>query len=476
MTSQASATTPRRAKIMATLGPASQQEDVIHQLLAVGVDIVRLNLAHGDHAQHRQTIERVRAVARVLDRHVPVIADLVGPRYRLASLPAPRVLKPGALVIISEGEDSELPLTRAGLVQRLNVGERLLIDNGAVELSIERSDGERAEARVIRGGAIGTGKGINLPETQLAFEISARDRADIAFCVDAGVDLIGASYVGSADDLRLLRRQIASAGADVPVISKIERAAAAEHVAAIVAASDAVMVARGDLGVELPLDEVPPLQKRILDIGRAGGTPVIVATDMLASMIREPRPTRAEVSDVANAVFDGADVLMLSGETAIGRYPVEAVRMMARIILRAEQTDGGRARVAPIAPPPGTSDVPNAVAAAAVRAAELLELRHIVAFTQTGSTAQLVARYRPAIPILAFTPDAAVARRVQLLWGVEPLVVPPIRHEEDVIEQVERDLLHSGRARPGEVVIVLMSAPLGERAPTNLLRVHRLHA
>lgn len=468
---------------MATLGPASREPEMVRALIDEGVEIVRFNLSHGSHAEHRELVGHVRAVAAALDRHVPIAFDLMGPRYRLGAIPGQGLTLQEGQRLVLAGDGGDLPFGQPEVIGHLDAGERVLIDGGRIELRIEDRVARGAVAQVIRGGVATSHKGINLPETRLPFEITVRDRSDIAFAVEMGVDLIGASYVAEPDDLERLRAVITAAGGRLPLIAKIERAAAMEHIEAIVAAADAVMVARGDLGVEVPFEQVPVLQKRIIDAGRATGTPVIVATDMLASMVDRPRPTRAEVSDVANAVFEGADVLMLSGETAVGRYPLEAVRAMVRSIRSAE---GYGKRDLDMRVPtsgvigvwtgaePGSADIPDAVAAAAARAAELLDVRLIAAFSQTGSTARLLSRYRPAMPILAFTSDERIARVMQLLWGVEPAVIArPVEHEQ-AIETIDRELLLRDRARVGEVVIILMGAPIQERQRTNLMRIHRM--
>ncbi len=488
----------RRAKIVATLGPASSGERTIGRLLKSGVDVVRLNLSHGDHDQHRELLARVRRAAQDLSRHIPVIVDLTGPRHRLGQIEEGRVLKRGERVAIGDpSQGVDLPVDDPELVGHLRRGERVLIDNGLIELKVESKKGLRAMARVVTGGPVSTRKGINIPDSSPPFTISDKDRADLGLAVEAGADYLAASYVGRADDVEALRSLVARLGASLPVIAKLERGRAVAHIDEIVAAADAVMVARGDLGVEVPLHRVPVLQKRIVEAGRRLGKPVIVATQMLESMIEHPRPTRAESSDVANAVLDGADALMLSGETAAGRHPVEAVRTMARIIREAEgyrrkrsqagARRGSRARplaTAPLSPgeteldapaPDSSFEIADAVSAAAVSTAQSLAVRRIVAFSQGGFTARMIARYRPVAQILAFTTDRRVARRAQLLWGVRPLMIrEEVEHHDEVVELVERRLLAEKLVKPGEAIVVLMGDPIRERPLTNLLRVHRV--
>jgi pyruvate kinase len=486
----------RRAKIVATLGPASAAREVLQLLLDAGVDVVRLNLSHGDHEWHRERIADVRALAGEAGRHVPIVLDLMGPRYRLGRLEKPRLLARDERVRLgATGGDVDLPLDSPEILAHLRPGERVLIDQGLVELAILAVDGPAATARVLSGGKVSTRKGINLPDTDLGFEITAKDRADLRFGVEAGVDYVAASYVGRAQDLADLRREVRAAGGSLPLIAKLERARAIDHLDEIVAAADALMVARGDLGVEVPLHRVPVLQKRILGAGRRVGKPVIVATQMLESMMTQPRPTRAEATDVANAVFDGADALMLSGETAAGEFPVEVVATMARIIGEAESYQrqaltglGDLRRSGSVQPgdmmgsvlgplADATIEVPDMVSAAAVYTARELGARRLVAFSQSGFTGRLLARYRPSTPIAVFTIEPEVARRLALVWGIEPVVLDqPPEHLDDVVEQVDQELIARGMATPGDVIVVLMGSPIRERRQTNLMRVHRVRA
>jgi pyruvate kinase len=482
----------RRARIMATLGPASESRTMVDALLRAGVGVVRLNLSHGDHAWHRARIRDAREAAAALGRHVPIVLDLMGPRYRLATLETPRELRRDERVRLgAPGPGVDLPVDSPEILGHLTPGERLLIDQGLVELVVEERQGEAVTARVLSGGRVATRKGINLPDTELGFTITAKDRADIAFGAAEGVDFLAASYVGRASDLAAVRE----VGGAIPVIAKLERARAIDHLDEIVAAADALMVARGDLGVEVPLHKVPVLQKRIVGAGRRAGKPVIVATQMLESMVSQPRPTRAEATDVANAVFDGADALMLSGETAAGDYPVEAVATMDRIVVEAEahqrrvhgglgdlrrsgQAAPGEAIGSVLGPLADTSiEVPDMVSAAAVYTAHELGARRLVAFSQSGFTARLVARYRPSTPITVFTTAAGVARSSALVWGVEPVVLDGrLHHLDEVVEVVDRELLARGMAAAGDLIVVLMGAPIPERRQTNLMRVHRVRA
>jgi len=488
----------RRAKIMATLGPASAAEEVLRELVRAGVDLFRLNLSHGSQDEHGRTLQRVRRVAREEGCHLPVVMDLMGPRYRLGRIPGDgRTLEPGEEVTLGpQAPDVELPVDTE-ILEHLEPGERVLIDSGLIELRVEDKQGDRVRAKVINGGPVRTRKGINLPDTSLPFEISDKDRSDIFFAVREGADYLAASYVGEAAHIEAIRRVVTEAGGRIPLVAKLERATALEHLDQIAEAAEGMMVARGDLGVEVPLHTVPILQKRIVATGRLTGKPVIVATQMLESMIEQPRPTRAEATDVANAVLDGADVLMLSGETAVGKYPIEVVRTMALIIQEAEAFARSTARDEPATLHPlghvhvrrsfemdpsaqsdeDSLDVPDLVSAAAVYAADQLGVSRIVAFSQSGFTARLVARYRPTAPIVAFTPEERVARQLQLVWGVRPLVTgTEVGTLDEVVQAVERHLLDARMVGPGERIVILMGHPIRDRPLTNLMRVHRIRA
>ncbi len=487
---------------MATLGPVSRDETVLRGLVRAGVDLFRLNLSHGTQEQHRETLRRVRRVAAEEGCHLPVVLDLMGPRYRLGTIhDEPRVLKPNQEVVLGpEAHDVDLPVDPE-ILEHLQPDERVLIDGGLVELRVESKQGDRVRARVVNGGPVKTRKGINLPDTDLPFEVSAKDRSDIAFAVAEEADYLAASYVGEGAHVEAIRAVVSEAGGRIPIIAKIERKTAIEKLEEITEAADGLMVARGDLGVEVPLYRVPVLQKKIVAASRLSGKPVIVATQMLESMVEQPRPTRAEATDVANAVFDGADALMLSGETAAGKYPVLVVETMARIIQEAEdyaREKNTRPTLQPLGhiharrtfaldpddsgDPEGAGaelslDVPDIVSAAAVQAAEQIGVRRIVAFSQSGFTARLVARYRPPSPIMAFTPDPRVARQIQLVWGVRPFVAEfQVGSLEDIVTVVERELLAANLVEPGERIIILMGHPVRERPLANLMRVHRIRS
>ncbi len=473
----------RRARIVATLGPASSEPRIIGRLIRAGVDVFRLNLSHGSHLDHARRIAAVREESKALDRHIPVLLDLMGPRYRLGLIEdGPRTLKRGATVRLGPAEQgAEIPMDDPELLAHVARGERILIDNGLVELEVEHKRGRMVVARVVTGGPVSTRKGINLPDSNLPFSVSDKDREDVAFAVREGADYLAASYVARPADLSLLRAVAAEYGGQPPFIAKIERASAINHMDRLVADADAVMVARGDLGVEVPIEQVPVLQKRIVFAGRSHGVPVIVATQMLESMMDHPRPTRAEATDIANAVLEGADALMLSGETAAGRYPVEAVKTMARVIESAEAYRRDMPeRVFPPTQQPRKAEDPglelaDVVCAAAAHAAGQLNLPLIVAFSQGGFTARSIARHRPRAPIRIFTWDEAVARRMNLIWGVRAILTGrDLASLSEVVEVVDRHLRATRLARPGDSIVLLMGDPIRDRPMTNLMRLHRL--
>lgn len=488
----------RRAKIVSTIGPATCDEASIAKLLRAGVDVVRLNLSHGDHAFHRQILRTVRAEATKQGRFVPVIVDLMGPRYRLGKIEGgPRMLLQGQEV--SLGADTlagvDLPFEDTSILDYLQQDERVLIDNGLVELKVLSKSADRVMAKVVHGGNVSTRKGINLPDTELPFTISEKDRADIRFAIEEDADYIAVSFVGGPDDLEAIRQVMEENKGLIPLIAKLERATVMRRLEKTIEVADAVMVARGDLGVELPLHRVPVMQKKIIGIGRHFGKPVIVATQMLESMMTQPRPTRAEASDVANAVFDGADALMLSGETAAGEFPVEAVETMVQVIREAEAYrrqlalgEDPKAHTGPGHLLPGDSEmaylnqsrdlyleIPEVVAASAVFAVGRLDAKQIVAFSQGGFTARMIARYRPSTPITVFTRNLDVARRVALVWGTQPVLMEnDVTTHDEVVLVVDQMLVENDLARPGDTIVILMGDPIRERPLTNLMRVHRV--
>jgi pyruvate kinase len=471
----------RRAKIVATLGPASSDPETLEKMIGLGMDVARLNFSHGRHEDHAGMLDRVRAASRHLGKAVAVLQDLQGPKIRTGPLRAGKAgvrVAPGDELVITTGEevlgDEKLvSTTYPHLAEDVRPGDRLLVDDGLLEFRVLATDGVKVRAEVVEGGVLGEHKGINLPGVALRTEaLSEKDRSDIAFGLAHGVDAIALSFVRTPDDVRLCRSEMERAGRLVPIIAKIEKPEAISNLDAILEVADGVMVARGDLGVEILPERVPIVQKEICRKANRAGKPVIIATQMLNSMIEHPRPTRAEASDVANGIWDGADAVMLSGETAAGKYPLLAVQMMDRIVRDAE-TAGEPPRAAaamPLEPAP----VNSVIAAAACRAADASGAVAISCFTISGTTARLLAHFRPAVPIVAFSPDQSIRRRLALYWGVEPRVMEPVKNADLMAELVSERLLEEGLVKPGDRVVLVHGSPLGVPGQTNSIRLHQI--
>ena len=472
----------RRAKIVATLGPASSDPETIQRLLAAGVDVARLNFSHGRLEDHAEVLDRLRASSRRLVKAVAVLQDLQGPKIRTGRLKAGKVgvlLENGQETVITTegdfaGDEKLVCTTYRHLAEDVRPGDRLLVDDGLLELRVLATDGVRARCEVVEGGVLKEHKGINLPGVALRAEaMSDKDRRDLAFGLAHGVDYVGLSFVRTPEDVALCRAEMERFGRVVPIIAKIEKPEAIESIDGIIAAADGIMVARGDLGVEIQPERVPTIQKAILRKANAAGKPVIVATQMLESMIEHPRPTRAEASDVANAIWDGADAVMLSGESASGRYPLLAVQMMDRIVREAEH----HLQLAKLQTPDvwsGPAPFNAVVAGAAVRAAHEAHAVAIVCFTLAGTTARLLAHYRPTVPVIAFSPDQAIRRRIALYWGVVAKVMEPIRNADLMCEMVSDRLLADEVAKAGDRVVLVFGSPLGVPGATNSIRLHQI--
>ncbi|MBM4041771.1 MAG: pyruvate kinase [Planctomycetes bacterium] len=463
-----------RTRIVATLGPATSSPERLRQLLEAGVDVFRLNFSHGTHAEHGGRIRGIRRIAERLRANVCILQDLQGPKIRTGRLEGggPVPLKPcGRLTITTRpivGNAECVSTSYRALPRDVKPGDRILLDDGLLELRVLSKGKDSVTCEVVVGGPLGEHKGINLPGVLVsAPAMTRKDREDLAFGLKQGVDAVAMSFVRRATDVLAVKRLIRRHGADTPVIAKIEQPEAVDDLSAILKASDGVMVARGDLGVEMPPEQVPVLQKRIIREANRRGKPVIVATQMLESMVRNPRPTRAEASDVANAIFDGADAVMLSAETSVGRYPVEAVAMMTRIAMAAETVfRPDRSALAHWEALP----IPAAVADAAVRAAEDVRASAIVVFTISGATARLVAQRRPACPIHAFCPVAANRRRLALVWGVEAHAAPMAGSTDALVAGAQRRLLGLRVVERGQAIVLVGGAtPLP--GATNVVKV-----
>jgi pyruvate kinase len=475
----------RRTKIVCTLGPATDSEEQIEALLRAGMNVARLNFSHGTHEEHAATLARVRAVAGKLDLPVAVLQDLQGPKIRTGPLAGggPLTLQDGQDFTIStqplDGTAAHVSTTYAALPRDVRPGDRVLLADGAIELRVRTTTDETVTTEVAHGGTLREHQGINLPGVDVsAPALTEKDRADLAFGVAHGVDYVALSFVRAAADVEEAKRLIETLLRDqgdatqpsarpVPVIAKLEKPEAIQHLEAILAVADGVMVARGDLGVEMPLEEVPLIQKRVLAEANARGLVVITATQMLESMISSPRPTRAEASDVANAILDGTDAAMLSGETAVGAYPVEAVRVMSRIALA---TQGA----CPPAPAFELKDAEMsvAVASAARILAEQAHARLIAVFTRSGLSAQLISKERPGVPIVAFTPHETVYRRLSLWWGVTPRPCELRGTTEELIGWVEEQLRADGLAAAGDRIVIMGGMPFAGTAKTNFVKLH----
>ena len=465
----------RRAKIVATLGPSTSTYEVVRGLVVAGLDVARLNLSHGDHAEHEELYSYVRRASDEVGRGVGILVDLQGPKIRTGSFASgPVVLTSGdEFTITSEdvpGDRTMVSTTYRGLPGDVAVGDPILVDDGRVSLRVRSVDGPRVLTQVVEGGRISDHKGINLPGVAVSVPaLSAKDVVDLRWALRLGADIIALSFVRTAADVEDVRRIMAEEGIVVPVLAKVEKPQAVAHLEEIVEAFDGVMVARGDLGVELPLEAVPIVQKRAIALCREEGKPVIVATQMLESMIAASRPTRAEVSDVANAVLDGADALMLSGETSVGTHPIAVIETMSRIIVHVEEE--GLSRL-PELNGDGSLSTAKALTHAAVMVADEVDASHLIAFTETGFSARIMARWRPATPLLAFTPNPRVRIQLALVWGIETFLVPPVGHTDDMVVQVDRALLEIGRATAGERVVICAGVPPGRPGTTNGMRVH----
>ena len=467
----------RRAKIVCTLGPATSSPEMVRALVAAGMDVARLNFSHGTREEHAAVYREVRAASDAAGRAVALMVDLQGPKIRLGEFEdGGATLEAGARFTITtepgiEGNAELAGTTYRELARDVTPGASVLIDDGRVRLRVDETDGTRVNCTVIEGGRISDHKGINLPGVHVSAPcMSEKDRADLRFALSLRVDIIALSFVREASDLTEVHAVMDEVGARLPVIAKIEKPEAVDRLGPIVRAFDGLMVARGDLGVEIPLEQVPLVQKRCVRLAREHGKPVIVATQMLDSMIHSSHPTRAEASDVANAVLDGADALMLSGETSVGAYPIGAVETMARIIAAAESQ--GFASLPSVRRRPDTR--PEAIALNAVRIAEDLHAVALVAFTETGATARHVAVHRDHIPLLAFTSRPEVRSWLALLWGCETFVVPKVHHTDEMVAMADKALLDLGRGRPGDFVVIVAGTPPGTAGSTNTLRVHRL--
>ena len=454
---------------------------MLRKLIEAGMDVARLNFSHGDYSWYRQTIENLRRAAQEQDKPIALMQDLQGIKIRTGKLEngvAVDLMARQHITITNEplvGNKGRVSTSYLFLPKDVVPGDRILLSDGLIELAVLATSHSDVECEVVSGGTLGENQGINLPGVKVsATALTPKDLEDLDFGIEQGVDYVALSFIRQPQDLLQLKDRIAEKNRDTPVVAKLEKPIAIENLEAILEVCDGVMVARGDLGVEMAPEEVPLIQKHIIESANRAGKIVITATQMLESMIHQRRPTRAEASDVANAVFDGTDALMLSAETAVGRYPVQSVEMMSRIILAAEKKGADSAGRAP-ADDEYTS-FPEAVCDAAYHASRSLKARAIVAFTQSGSTARMISRYRPPDDILGVTPHPHMVNRMKLLWGVKPLLMREIRNMDELIEELDKLLLARNLAQPGDTLIILTGAPILERGHTSLMKLHMVKA
>ncbi|MBJ6750528.1 pyruvate kinase [Geomonas anaerohicana] len=471
----------RRTKIVATVGPASDSEQMLDTLIHAGVDVFRLNFSHGDYASKAAVIGHIRKLSQEHEHAVAILGDLQGPKIRTGLMAGGSMqLEAGSEVVVTTrevlGQDNLIPTIYQGLPRDVKPEDRILLDDGLMELKVLRVEGDDVRCQVVTGGLLKDRKGINLPGAKVsAPALTEKDKEDLQFCMEQQLDYVALSFVREASDVTELKEIIDRAGSPLRIIAKIEKPEAVLNFAAILRVSDGIMVARGDLGVELNPEKVPLIQKRIIRSCNDAGKPVITATQMLESMVNNPRPTRAETSDVANAILDGTDAIMLSAETASGKYPVEAVSMMVQVARDIETDPQLMAQCCKT--PNGQSSLPNiseVIGMAACRAAESVKASAILAFTQTGSTAALVSKYRPAQPIIAVTPSPMVRRSLALYAGVHALRVDIEGDTESQIISVEAAVLAMGWLKKGDLVVITMGSPLSSPGTTNLMKVHRL--
>jgi pyruvate kinase len=471
----------RRTKIVCTIGPASSAPEDLDRLVKAGMDVARVNFSHGTHAEHAEVIRRIRDGESRWGRSISILQDLQGPKIRLGTFGPGG----GGRVDLEIGKPFTLSATPVvGTVERssvshpeylreLKVGDEIWMDDGIIQLRVEEATPAAVRCRVTAGGRISDHKGISFPRVPLPVScLTPKDREDLRFGIGEGIDFVAISFVRSAADIAEVRRFLREQGADLPIVAKLERHEVMSNLPGILTMVDAVMVARGDLGVDVPLEDVPHIQKEVIRQARLAKVPVIVATQMLESMVTHVRPTRAEVSDVATAIFDGADAIMLSAESATGRYPVEAVEVMARIAERAEQATLRMEH--PRKQADGAVGFPEAISDAAATAARILKARAIVAFTQSGFSARLISQERPDVPIIALTPFAEVQRRLGLSWGVTSRLIRKVETTDEMIEEIEATLLGDGIVRVNDTIVIISGSPMWVTGTTNLLKLHRV--
>ena len=479
----------KSTKIICTIGPRSQDKKVLARMIENGMDVARMNMSHGDYEFHRKTIRLVRELSEEYNRHIGVLIDLQGPKIRTGKLKKETVvLNEGDTLTLTiddvPGDWNILSVNYRGLVNEAKPGDRILLDDGNIELKVLKVREREVVCRIINGGIIRSYRGVNLPDTSLGIpSITEKDMRDLEFGIAEGVDFVALSFVRKAQDVERLKELINGMGSDTPVITKIEKPEAVKNIDEIIMVTDGIMVARGDLGAETSPQEVPILQKMIIEKCNIAGKPVITATQMLESMIHHPRPTRAEASDVANAIFDGTDAVMLSGETAMGAYPVVTVKVMSEIIQRAEAeikrngNDILHRKVDRILAQlkRSTDIVPESICYSAMKITEIVPISYIVGFTLSGRTAHFLSKYRPPVPIIALSPNKRVLHRLSIYWGVRSEYIKEVSSTEELLNEAESILVNRGICKEGERVLLVSGVPVTTKEPTNMLKIHPVH-
>ncbi|MFM7575155.1 MAG: pyruvate kinase [Snowella sp.] len=463
-------------KIVATIGPASDSPEVLRKLLLAGMNVARLNFSHGQYEDHAERIQRLRSASAELDLPLMLLQDLQGPKIRVGDLPESGILlNPGESLTLVPVEEDQGKANTVGIdypyvAEEAEVGTQVLLDDGLLELRVEKVEGKAVQCQVVKGGILKSHKGVNFPTLNLRLpSMTDKDKRDLDFGIEQGVDIVSLSFVRKPEDIQLLKNLLKEKGADIPVLAKLEKPQAIANLEAIVDECDAIMVARGDLGVEMSPEQVPLIQKQIIQLCNQKGIPVITATQMLDSMIHNPRPTRAEASDVANAVMDGTDAVMLSGESAVGDYPVESVQMLARIATTVEPS------IQFVNYPPNRSGDADAISEALHAINETINLQCIVTLTETGYTAKMASEERLKAPIVAYTPDPKTYRRLSLNWGVRPVLSYfPKTTLEEVLPHIEADLIQRDFVAKGDKVLIMGGVPMGESGGTNFLKIHTI--
>lgn len=468
----------RKTKIICTLGPACDQPEVVKKMIEAGMDVARLNFSHGEHEEYLSRINMIKRLRAESGRAVALLADTKGPEVRLGKVEDGTVLKDGQTFILTTenviGNAERASVTFEGLPDDVRRGTPILIDDGLIEMTVESATGTQINCHVIHGGPISTKKGVNIPGTQLSMPyISSKDRADIRFAIEQDFDFIAASFVCSANNIRELRNEVNRlGGGSVRIIAKIENAEGVEDIDEIIELSDGIMVARGDMGVEIALEEIPVIQKLLITKAYTAGKQVITATQMLESMVHNPRPTRAEITDVANAIYDGTSAIMLSGETAAGMFPVESVETMARIAVRTERDIDYKKRFITRRPNIDLCNITNAISHATCAAAHDLGAAAIITVTKSGETAKMISKFRPDCQIIGCSPDEKVARQMNLSWGVAPLLIEEKQSTDELFAHSLKRALEAGLIKNGDLVVITAGVPLGVSGTTNMLRVN----